>query len=197
MSRVKKIFVIIASVMIIVIASFLIVTNSVKSNVGIAVGEPYTIVVFNHSTTGVELKKNETINEFKDEMSKLTNVSVFDKLINNANISKKVYQDSEGKFAKYSTDLLTNNLVVEIIYDKMQDLIVYDKKDTRVVSYYCLAFVIPKDSDFTEIAVYYSLTSNTEGNEKYDSYSSCTPLILYGDAETLSEFAKNVKVKES
>lgn len=197
MSKVKKVFVVISSVMAVLVISFLVTTSSIKSNVSIAVGTPYSVVIFDHSTTGKELKKETTISNFKKEMNKLTNVSVFSKLVNGANISKKIYQDSDGKFAKYSTDLLNKNLVVEIIYDKMQDLIVYDGQDTRVVSYYCLSFVIPKTSDFTEIAVYYALTSNSTDNEKYNSYVSCTPLILYGNAETLSEFAGEVRATES
>lgn len=197
MSRVKKIFVIISCVMICLISSFLIVTCTVKSNVGIAIGSPYSIVIFDHSTTGKELKKEATISEFQNQMENLTAVSVFDKLLGKASLSKRIYQDSDGKFAKWSTDLLNKNIVVEIIYDKTQDLIVYEDDDTRVISYVCLAFVIPEKTDFTEIAVYYSTISSSEGNEKDSSYASCTPLILYGNAEELSKFADEVKVKES
>lgn len=197
MSKFKKIFVIIACVLSVLTASFLITTCTIKSNVGIATGSPYSIVVFNHSTTGIELKKEQTIKDFHTQMNELTNLTVFEKLLNNATLKKKIYQDSNGKFQKWTNDLLTSNLVVEIIYNSAQDLVVYDGKDSRVVSYYCLSFVIPQTSDFTEIAVYYSLTSNTEDNEKYDSYASCTPLILYGNAESLYEFAKTVTASES
>ena len=64
---------------------------------------------------------------------------------------------------------------------------------SRVVSYYCLAFVIPTTTDFTEIAVYYSFTQNTNNDEKNKSYRECTPLIIYGNAEELANFAKTVK----
>lgn len=192
MSKVKKIFIVIACVFSVLIGAFLITVNSVKQNVSIAVGSPYSVVVFDHSTTGKELKSENTLNNFNKKFEKLTNVTVYDKLVNGANLSKRIYQDSDNKFSKWSTDLLNKNLVVEIIYNSMQDLIVYDGKDTRVVSYYCLSFVIPKTTDFTEIAVYYSLTSNTDGNEKNESYASCTPLILYGDAKELSKFVGSV-----
>ena len=193
MSRLKKIFIILAAVISALTASFLITVCSVKSNVGIAVGSPYNITIFNHATTGKSLKNEETIAEFKNQMINLTNVSVFDKLVHGASIRNRIYQDSKGKYAKWSTDLLNKNLVVEIIYNSMQDLIVYDGKDTRVVSYYCISFVIPKTEGFTEIAVYYSLTSNKDNNEKDDSYRSNIPLILYGNAEELREFAKTIK----
>ncbi len=192
MSRFKKIFIAIACVISAITASFVISVCNIKSNVGIALGTPYSIVVFNHSTTGKEIKNEETINKFYNEMNEITNVSVFDKLVNGVTIRNRIFQDSSNKFAKWSTDLLNDNLVVEIIYNSMQDLIVYDGKDTRVISYYCISFVIPDTKDFTEIAVYYSLTSNVDNNEKNDSYRSNTPLILYGNASEFAEFVKTV-----
>ena len=192
MSKLKKIFIILACVISALTASFLITVCSVKSNVGIAIGNPYSIVVFNQSTTGREVKNEETISEFNKQMNNVTNLTVFDKLVNGVTIKNRIYQDSSGKFAKWSTDLLNKNLVIEVIYNKMQDLIVYDGDDTRVVSYYCISFVIPKTDDFTEIAVYYSITSNTDNNEKNDSYRENTPLILYGNASDFIEFAKTI-----
>lgn len=192
MSKLKKIFIILACVISALTASFLITVCSVKSNVGIAIGNPYSIVVFNQSTTGREVKNEETISEFNKQMNNVTNLTVFDKLVNGVTIKNRIYQDSSGKFAKWSTDLLNKNLVIEVIYNKMQDLIVYDGDDTRVVSYYCISFVIPKTDDFTEIAVYYSITSNADNNEKNDSYRENTPLILYGNASDFIEFAKTI-----
>ena len=192
MSKFKKIFIILACVISALTASFLITVCSVKSNVGIAIGNPYSIVVFNQSTTGREVKNEETISEFNKQMNNVTNLTVFDKLVNGVTIKNRIYQDSSGKFAKWSTDLLNKNLVIEVIYNKMQDLIVYDGDDTRVVSYYCISFVIPKTDDFTEIAVYYSITSNADNNEKNDSYRENTPLILYGNASDFIEFAKTI-----
>ena len=192
MSRLKKIFIVIACVISALTASFVITVCNVKSNVGIAVGSPYSIVVFDHATTGKEIKNEETINKFHQQMNKITDVTVFEKLINGVTIKNRIYQDSEKRFASWSTDLFNKNMVIEIIYNSMQDLIVYEGNDTRVVSYYCISFVIPDTSDFTEIAVYYSLTSNANNNEKNDSYRSNTPLILYGDASEFAEFVKSV-----
>lgn len=192
MSKVKKIFIVIACVLSVMIGAFLITVNNVKINVSIAVGSPYSVVVFNHSTTGKELKTETLLNDFNKKFEKLTDVTVYDKLVNGASLSKHIFQDSDNKFTKWSIDMLNNNLVIEITYNSMQDLIVYDGKDTRVVSYYCLAFVIPKTTNFTEIAVYYSLTSNSDNNEKNESYASCTPLILYGNAKDLAKFAEKV-----
>ena len=190
MSKFKKIFIIIASVIAGLTASFLITVCSVKSNVGIAVGEPYSIVVFDHATTGKNIKEFVDINEFTRSMKGLTDVSVFDKLVHSASIDNKIYQDSKGKYAKWSTDLHNKNIVIEFIYNKMQDLVVYDAGDSRTISYYCISFVVPETENFTEIAVYYSQTSNTDNNEKDDNYRSNTPLILYGNAKQFIKYIK-------
>lgn len=193
MSRFKKIFVIIASVICVLVSAFLITVNSVKSNVSIAIGSPYSVVVFDHATTGSEFKDEDLFNNLDKKINETTSVSLFDKIINGFTLSKKIYQDSEKKYAKWSTDILAKNLVIEIVYNSMQDLVVYDGEYSRVISYYCLAFVIPDTSDFTEIPVYYSFTSNTDNNEKNNSYAECTPLVLCGEAEELSKFINTIK----
>lgn len=190
MSRFKKIFVIIACSICVLVSSFLIVTNAVKSNVSIAIGKPYSVVVFDHTLAGTEIKDESKIAKINDGLKDTTNVSVFSKLVNGFTLSKRIYQDSDKSFSKWSTDLLKNNLVIEIIYNSMQDLVVYDGSDSRVVSYYCLAFVIPEEKDFTEIPVYYSFTQ--EASEKHASYAECTPLILCGEAAEFSEFIKGL-----
>lgn len=188
MSRFKKIFVVIASFILVATSTFIISICNIKSNVCVAVGEPYSAAVFYYSTSGTEIKDDEKAEKLEKEISNLTNLTVYNKLINGATLDKRIYLDTDGKFSKYTTDLLTNNLVVEFIYNSMQDLIVYDGEDSRVVSYYCISYVIPKTKGFTEIAVYYSLTSNADGNEKNESYASNTPFVLCGNAESLVEF---------
>ena len=192
MSKFKKIFVILASLICVFVLLFIITTNTIESNVTIAVGKPYSVVIFDHSTTGVESKEEEVFSKIGEEINKTTSVSVFDKLLNKFTLDKKIYQDTQNKYVKWSTDILTNNLVIEIIYNSMQDLVVYDGDYSRVISYYCLSFVIPDTQNFTEIAVYYSFTQNNDNNEKNKSYAECTPLILCGKAEKLSEFVKDL-----
>lgn len=193
MSRFKKIFVIIASFICVLIIAFVVTIKTVRSNVTIAVGSPYSIVVFDHATTGRESKDETFFGNMSKKLNKTTSLTVFDKFINGYPLDKKIYQDSDGKYAKWSTDLLNNNLVIEIIYNSMQDLVVYSGAYSRVVSYYCIAFVIPDTKNCTEIAVYYSITQNTNNDEKNKSYKDNTPLILYGNAEELSEFTKTIK----
>lgn len=193
MSRFKKIFVIIASVICVFVATFVIATNTIRSNVTIAIGSPYSVIIFDHSTTGVESKDEAIFNGISEKLNETTNVSVYDKMINKFTLSKNIYQDSEGKYTKWSTDILTKNLVVEVIYNSMQDLVVYDGEYSRVISYYCISFVIPDTENFTEIVVYYSFTQNNDNNEKNKSYAECTPLVLCGEADELSAYIKSIK----
>ncbi len=190
MSRFKKIFIIIASSICVLVSSFLIATNTIKSNVSIAIGKPHSVVVFDHTLAGAEIKDESSISSIDKKMKKTTNVTVFDKLVNGFTLKKKIYQDSEQKYAKWTTDLLRNNLVIEIIYTSPQDLVVYDGKDSRVVTYFCISFVISDTKNFTEIPVYYSLTQ--EATEKNQSYAECNPLVLCGEADELSDFVKSL-----
>ena len=193
MSRFKKIFVIIARVICAFVATFVIATNTIRSNVTIAIGSPYSVIVFDHSTTGVESKDEAVFNGIGEKLNETTNVSVYDKMINKFTLSKNIFQDSEGKYTKWSTDILTKNLVVEVIYNSMQDLVVYDGEYSRVISYYCISFVIPDTENFTEIVVYYSFTQNNDNNEKNKSYAECTPRILCGEASELSAYIKSIR----
>ena len=82
MSRFKKIFVILASLICASVITFVITTTTMKSNVTIAIGSPYSVVVFDHSTSGVESKDENVFSSLENEISNTTNLTVFDKLIN-------------------------------------------------------------------------------------------------------------------
>ncbi len=195
MSRLKKIFIAIAGGLSLVIVIFLITVCNVKSNVSIAFNSPYSVVIFNNSTKGEEYKTEANLEILHEEINKLTNLTVYNKLVNGFSLTKNIEMDTSGKFTKYSTDLLNKNLVIEFIYTTEQDLVVYEDGNSRVISFYCLSLVIPKVDDCTEIAVYYSNTSNTENNEKNDSYATNTPLILHGNAKDFINQIKNLKTE--
>ena len=74
-----------------------------------------------------------------------------------------------------------------------EDLVVYDGNYTRVISYFCISFVIPTTKNFTEIPVYYSITSNNQDAEKEKSYMENTPLILTGNAKSFEKFVEKLK----
>ena len=106
MSRFKKIFVILASLICASVLTFVITTTTMKSKVSIAIGSPYSVVVFDHSTSGVESKDENVFSSLNNEIGNTTRITVFDKLINKITLDKKIYQDSTNKYAKWSTDIL-------------------------------------------------------------------------------------------
>ncbi|MBQ7973396.1 MAG: hypothetical protein IJ295_00345, partial [Clostridia bacterium] len=63
----------------------------------------------------------------------------------------KIEIDLEGKISKYSTDMKQKYIVVEMIYDKQQDVIVYSNGVSRVVSYYASLFVVQPDNEFADV----------------------------------------------
>lgn len=193
MSRLKKIFIAVSAAIMVLTASFVITICNKKINVGIAFDSPYSVIVHNYTYNGTEYKSEDVLEDFGKEFNNLTNLSIYTKLINSVSLSKKISMDSEGKFSKWNTDMMNNNLVIEIIYTNEHDLLVYDNGKSRIISYVCLSFVIPKTTDFTEIAVYYATTSNTQDNEKNNSYSSYTPLVLHGDAEDLLKLVESLE----
>ena len=81
MSRFKKIFVIIASVICVLVIAFVVTIKNVKSNVSIAIGSPYSIVVFDHATTGRESKDETFFANMSKQINETTNMSVFDKIV--------------------------------------------------------------------------------------------------------------------
>ena len=201
MNKFKKIFMIISAVIFVTVSSFLIAVQNIKSNVCISIGTPYLAVIFDHDSVGNPVFDNinserdeQREKEFISSLYSITNVSVFDKLINGVNLDKKIYADDGDNYATWSINLKTNNIVVELYYNSMQDLVVYQGNDTRVISYYCLAFLIPDTENFTDIVVYYSFT-NSNDEEKDEYYRNCSPLILHGEAKTFAKYIE--KIKES
>lgn len=188
MSRLKKIFVVIACVLVVAVSSFLIVICNKKQNVGIALNNPFSITVFNKTVSGDTITDEQKIAGYIEVVSEVTNLTIYDRLTNGISLKDKLYLDTDGKFKTWSLDLLNKNLVIEVVYNMSQDLIVYEGDNPRVISFVCLAFVIPNPEEINEIAVYYSLISNMDSNERYNSYAENTPIILYGDANKLVQF---------
>ena len=95
------------------------------------------------------------------KLKNVSSVSIFTRLVNQTDASPKVEQDLNGTFTSYSTDIKQENIVIELVYDKQQDIVVYVGEDTRVISYFCLSYVIPVNSikeemtKFTRTKQYY------------------------------------------
>ena len=186
----KKIFSIISAIMSGVVLLFVLTLCFIKTNVKMDRNNPAFIYVFNKSTTATVAngysKNNAEYEKVLKRLNKVSSVSIFTRLVNGADVNPKIEQDLNGTFSKWSTDIKQNNVVVELVYDREQDMIVYVGDDTRVVSYFCLSYVIPLTKDFSDIIVYYATTNSDDG--KNQSYQECSPLVIKGKAGSMLKY---------
>ena len=174
----KKIFSIITAVISGLVAVFLLTTCFIKTNVSIASNKPKFIYVFNQSTTATQTngytETDKAYNDILKKLNKASSVSVFTRLVNRTKLTTGVKQDLDGKFVKYNTSLKQKNIVVELVYDKQQDVVVEYGGHTKVVSYFCVAYVIPVTEEFSDVVVYYSTTNGDGKDEDYKKYNPLT-----------------------
>ena len=191
----KKIFSIIAAVMSGLIMAFVLSLCFIRTSVPLSFKDPTYIYVFDRATTAtVANGYSPEDNEFHDvleQVKKMTSVSVFTRLVNKTDVKPTIQQDLEGTFSKWSTDLKLHNIVVEFIYSKQQDCVVYVGEDTRVISYFCISFVIPTNEEFSDIVIYYAPTTNDDQRRNED-YQTCEPLVIKGIAKKIMKYIKTL-----
>jgi len=190
----KKAFTIISAVISALVVAFLITISFVKTSVAIESNNPKYVVVFNQSTTSTQTNgytaEDKEYSQILDGIKEISNISILNRLINNTKVFATVEQDLDKTFAKWNTSLKQTNIVVELIYDKQQDAIVTYNGYTKVISYFCISYVIPTTDNFSDVVVYYANTNNTQGDAKNKSYAECSPLMIKGMA---GEFIKLVE----
>ncbi len=186
----KKIFSIISAVICGVVVLFVSTLSFIKPNVKLVQNTPANIYVFNESSTATKANGYNTesaeYNEILKRLKKVTAVSMFTRLVNQSEPTPTVQQDLSGTFTKWSTDIKQENIVVELVYDKMQDVVVYVGDDTRVISYMCISFVIPTTKKFSDVVVYYATTNSVES--KNESYTTCDPLVVKGKSGSIAKY---------
>lgn len=192
----KKIFSIIASSMAGVVFLFIITLCFIRTNVNIINENPVSVMVFNESSTATVTngytKDDAEYNEILKKVKKVTAVSIFTRLVNNSVVKPVIEQDLSGKYAEWSTEIKLENIVIELVYDKAQDLIVYVDGDTRVITYFCLAIVVPANDEFADVVMYYSETNNTTDSSKDESYKACKPLTVKGKGGKLLKYLNSL-----
>ena len=113
-------------------------------------------------------------------------------LKNNTSLDENIKQDNEQTYLRWDNQFRQENIVVELYYDEQQDVVVYCGDDTRVISYWCISYVIPTTDEFTDVIVYYS-TLNESATAITESYAECDPLILYGEADNFKGLLQQLK----
>lgn len=190
----KKIFSIISAVVIVFVGVFLTSIIAIKKNIGFAFSNPESVIVYyksnNPNTYEEDSKEYQSIVK---ELNELTNISLFKLAINNNNLNYKVEYNSTD-YSVYDEGMNSENLVIEISYDKIQNVVVYEEGNGRTIPYVCLRYVIPIHDKFDEIVVYYSRYNG--GSQKLEQYKTCAPIILKGNAKSLIKCVEEIQKKD-
>ncbi len=189
----KKTFSIIAAIISGLVVMFLITTCFIKTNVSIASNNPYQILVFDRSTTATKQNgysaEDKEYNKVLKKLKSVSSVSIFKRLVNGTSLKVGVEQDIDNTFATWNTSFKQKNVVVELIYDKQQDLIVEYNGNTKVIYYYCISYVIPISDKLSDIVIYYATTN---GSGKDNSYASNSPLVIKGETKNFVKFVESL-----
>ena len=190
----KKIFIAVSSFFMVVVITLLVVLGSVRKNIVFEYDKPSVIRVYNKSTNPI---KNESLTEKNDEfgvilkkLKEMTNLTLMQRLNKNKSLNADVKIDSEGTYNSWRSEMKKENIVIEIDFDDEQDLVVYDKGHTRVISYWCLAYVITGYDNFDEIIIYFSTTKDSTAREA--SYAKCDPVVIKGFTEDIVRYVNTI-----
>lgn len=185
----KKIFSIISACLCVVVFVFVMVISLVKVHVFLDIGDPSVIYVYNKSTVSADSsgfkQGSKEFEKIMDAIYKSTNISVLNRIVNKSTLKPKIKLDNEQKFSKYSSEIKQANYAIEMLFDKQQDIVVYDGDETRVLSIFAMMLIYVPDQKFDDIVIYYS---STNASDKKDSnYTANTPLYVKGNSYEIQE----------
>ncbi len=191
----KKIFIAFSALFMAGVVAILIVLNCIDKNVNISHAEPSVIRIYNKSTsptvnTGYDSEDDEYA-EILTRINEMTNLSYYTRLINLKTLDTRIEPSISGTFMKWSSEIKSGNLVIELEFTEQQDVVVYDGGNTRVISFYVMSYVISKTDAFSDILVYYSNT-NASGTQREESYAKNDPLVLKGFAGDVIDYADEI-----
>lgn len=183
----KKIFLIIASCLVIFIIGLLIATNFIFITETIPSKNPVSINVYNKSIATLNNRSYESkdveYQELTNHLNELGKISIFERLINGVTLNNQITQSQDNEYSKVISDVKKNNVCVELIYEKNQDKIIYIEGKTKVISYSRLLYVLPTQKKVDKVIVYFA------NDQTYETYN---PLILNGKPEKLIGYINNL-----
>ena len=196
----KKVFIIISSVIMSLTLIMILVMSLVKVNVKMdIVQDPDEIYIYNKSTVAYTPKSTtssglkSTDKEYKDIMkhiNDMTNISVFTRLMNGIGLDSKPEQDLDGTYIKYANDLKTTHIAVELLYTGSRDSIVYYKGNSKTVNYSAIIFVIPINEGVGDVTIYFSQNNSTTNREEY--YGRCVPVHVKANTKNITKYVDNL-----
>lgn len=198
----KKVFCIVASIIIGCVGVFLTTLGCIKKSLAFDYGEPYSINVYNKSTTTIKKDDKDSIGGSftKDDkeyaevlklLQKTTRVSLLNLLVRTGSVNYKINYGGSN-YAKYDTEMNTKNLVVELIYKSQQNVVVYEGNNTRVIPFVCVLFVIPYEGKFEDIVIYNSMTSDGTDNAKTKGYQTNKAFVVKGNPKKLISYVNSI-----
>jgi len=190
----KKIFCIVAACIIAFVGVLLVVFGSVKKSLGINYGEPYCINVFYKSSTTLNNSESyynddEQYTKVIENLEKSTKSSILNLLVKTGSIKYNVSYGAD-KYAVYDTEMKTKNLVIELIYKKQQNVVVYEGNNSRVIPYTCLLFIIPCEKEFEDIIIYYS--QYNDSTLKETEYKENVPFSIKGNPKKILSYVEGL-----
>lgn len=194
----KRVFIIISAVLMVAIISLLVTLTQVNKNVNIKFDEPEKIYIYNESTNPTKndgySKTDEAYTELVNKINNMTNMSLFERLVKLKTLDTQIEQSKDGTYVKWTSELKSKNLVIELDFGpNEQDMIIYENGNSRVISFYCISYVIPKTSEITDIIVYYSGTNDTTKREEH--YAKCESIVLKGYGAEIIKYIKSLNDK--
>ena len=184
---------------------FIIITMSlVKVNVKMQIDtNPDRIYIYNKSTVAYTKKANSTdglkstdseYSEIINYLNEMTNISVFNRLMNGISINAKPEQDLDGTFISYASDLKTSHIAVELVYNGVKDSIVYYNGNSKTVSYSTIIFIIPVSDKVSDVAIYFGLYN---GSDREPTYKNCVPVYVKAQPKKLANYVNKLTENNS
>lgn len=95
----KKLFSILTAVFTVAVIVLLVTLSFVRQNVTLGLGEPYRILVYNHSTTasksGGYTSADKEFSQIMEKVNTVSNLTLFDWLLHENRLDNKPTQDLE------------------------------------------------------------------------------------------------------
>lgn len=190
----KKIFIAVSSFFMVAVITMLIVLGNVRKNIVFEYDRPSVIRVYNKSTNPIKnegyTKNDEPFGLIVEKLKEMTNMTLMQRLNNLKTLKANVNVDSAGTYNSWQSEMKKDNIVIEMDFPEEQDLVVYDGGNTRVISYWCLAYVITTYENFDEIVIYYSTTNSSTARE--ESYAKCDPIVIKGYTEDIVRYVNTI-----
>lgn len=120
----------------------------IKTDSPLNVGEPSYFVIYDNSISGNKIEKtNEKFDDIKKAFLNMTEMNIFDRVIQGGKLGEAPTQDIFAENTYYFTaQIKMENVCLEVVFDEMQHQIVSINGNTKFIEYKRLIFVIDESA---------------------------------------------------